>query len=124
MPEHRGTLVRMREAHEQWKKETGDLGLSPEPELQDRMRPGGVWAVIRAPVIQPAEGAYGPPVTVRLSCADAGASIAYTTGEGPAARWKLYSGEFKLDSSARLRAVACRLGYRDSAETIAEFRIS
>lgn len=124
MPEHRGTLVRMREAHEQWKKETGDLGLIPEPELQERMRPGGVWAITQPPAIQPAGGTFGQAVAVKLSCADAGASIAYTTGEGPTARWRLYSGEFKLERSARVRAVACRLGYRDSVETIAEFRVT
>jgi hypothetical protein len=87
------------------------------------MRPGGRWSVTETPLIRPAGGTFRWPVTVGLACAAPGSSVAYTTESGPGARWRLYNGEFVLDKSARLRAVACRLGYRDSAEAVAEFRI-
>jgi len=102
-------------------KQTGDLGLIPEPELKERMRPGGVWATTEAPVITPPPGPGQG--TVRMSCPTEGASIAYTLEVGEKARWKLYSREIRLNGDARVRAKACRLGYRDSAEVERQFRI-
>ncbi len=122
-PAHREILERMRRVHEQFMKETGDLGLIPEPELQERMRPGGVWQTAATPVIEPQGGRFSGPVKVRLSCSTEGSSIAWTTESGPNARWNLYAGPITLERSATLRAVACRLGWRDSAEAQAEFRI-
>jgi len=51
-----------------------------------------------------------------MSCPTEGASIAYTLEAGEKARWKLYSREIRLNSEAGVRAKACRLRYRDSAE--------
>ena len=123
VPEYGDTLARFREVHERWMKDINDLGLVPEAELQERMRPGGTWAATAAPAIAPAGGSFRRPVAVKLTCATAGASIAYTAEDGRSARWKLYTGEITLNESARLRAIACRLGYRDSAEAAAEFRV-
>jgi N-sulfoglucosamine sulfohydrolase len=122
-PEHRGALERLRDVHEHWMKEIGDQGLIPESELRERMRPGGRWQTTEAPVVRPAGGRFPGPVQVRIACATEGSSIAYTTGAGPEARWRLYTGEFTVAAGATLRAVACRLGYRESAEATAEFRI-
>ncbi len=122
-PSHREVLARMRKVHEQFMKETGDLGLVPEPELQEHMRPGGKWAVTAAPAVSPNGGGFSRPVTVSLTCPTEGASIAWTTEAGKDARWKLYSREFTLEQTATLRAKACRLGYEDSPEVQAEFRI-
>jgi len=122
-PEHQAVLKRMRAALEQWQKETNDLGLIPEDELKERMRPGGKWSVAAAPGISPNGGAFPGPVTVRINCPTEGASIACTTESGEKARWQLYGKEIKLTKSATLRAKACRLGYRDSAEVQADFRI-
>ncbi len=123
-PEHQEVLKRMRAALEQWRKETNDLGLVPEDELKERMRPGGKWSVAAAPGISPNGGAFPGTVTVRINCPTEGASIAYTTETGEKARWRLYSKEISLTKSATLRAKACRLGYRDSAEVQADFRIA
>jgi uncharacterized sulfatase len=108
-PEHQETLRRLRQAHEKWRRETNDLGLIPEAELQERLRPGGVWGTTATPVITMAGG------KLRITCATDGASLAYTTGGG----WKLYVGEVDVPVGAKVQAKACRLGYRDSAEASA-----
>jgi N-sulfoglucosamine sulfohydrolase len=123
-PEHRPALERMRKVLDEWMKETNDLALVPEPELQERMRPGGVWAETAAPVIQPDGGSFRGAVTVRITCPTDGASIAWTTETGPNARWKLYSRELTLTERTTLRAKACRLGYKDSPEVEAVFTIT
>ncbi|MCS7316396.1 MAG: chitobiase/beta-hexosaminidase C-terminal domain-containing protein, partial [Bryobacteraceae bacterium] len=97
------------------------LGLIPEPELQERMRPGGVWQTTAQPVIEPAGGRYPGPVEVRMRCPTEGASIAWTTEVGDDASWELYTRPILLERSARVRAKACRLGWHDSPEAVAEF---
>lgn len=122
-PQHREVLERMRRVHEQFMRETKDLGLAPEPELQERMRPGGKWAVTASPAIEPNGGSFSGPVAVRIACPTEGASIAYTTEGGGSARWKLYSGGITIERTTTLRVKACRLGYHDSPEVQASFRI-
>ena len=122
-PEYREVLQRLRRVQEQWMKDTGDLGLIPEEELDERMRPGGRWSVTAAPIISPSGGRFAGPAQVRITCPTEGASIAYTTEPGDKPRWKLYSHEITLKTSTRLRALACRLGYKDSPEAVAEFQI-
>lgn len=46
-----------------------------------------------------------------------GASIGYTTEDGPAAKWRLYTGPILVDGPMTLRAKAIRYGYKESAET-------
>jgi uncharacterized sulfatase len=120
-PAHAATLGRMRAALEAWMKETGDLGLVPEAELRERMRPGGKWIAVAAPVVARAGGGSRGEVRVNLSCPTEGASIVYTTEAGEGARWKLYTGELRLREGAQLRARAGRLGYLDSPETSSSF---
>ena len=45
-----------------------------------------------------------------------GASIGYTTEEGPAAKWRLYTGPIRVEAPMTLRAKAIRYGYKESAE--------
>lgn len=113
-PEHRAILKRLRGALEQWRRETKDLGLVPEAELRERMRPGGVWRQVAEPVVS--ESSVEGAVRVKLTCQTEGASIAYTTEEGKDARWRLYTRELTLASPAALRVKACRFGYMDSRE--------
>ena len=118
-PQHRDILKRMRRALEQWQQETADLGLMPEMELRERMRPGGVWQRTAGPTVK--EAAAGPLVKVKLECATEGASIAYTTEMGENPHWLLYTGELNLKRPVTLRVKACRFGYLDSAETVKRF---
>jgi uncharacterized sulfatase len=122
-PEHQEALKRMREALEKWMKDTGDLGLMPEDELKEKMRPGGKVAETASPTVSPNGGKSESPIEVKLSCATEGASIAYTLAEGKDAAWKLYSAPVTLSASATLRAKACRLGYKDGAEVQASFQV-
>lgn len=118
-PKYRSVLVRMRAEVERWMKQIGDLGSVPEEELMERMRPGGVWAKVEAP--QVSGQVNGETVSVTISSATPGASIVYTTEEGPQARWRLYSRPLALPRPVKIRAVACRFGYLDSAEVVEQF---
>ena len=122
-PGHKAELERMRAAHEQWRHETNDLGLIPEDELWERMRPGGQWATAASPSLNPAAGSYSSPLVIKIGCSTEGASVAYTTEPGDKAHWRLSTGEVRLASSASLRVKACRLGYKDSEEVQAQYRI-
>lgn len=114
-PEHRKTLARMRAALEKWQMETNDLGLVPEPLLAERMRPTGKYDVTKPPVATVRN--EGGRQRVSLKSATPGASIAYTTGRGRRAHWKLYTKPITLKPGETVRTVACRLGYRNSPET-------
>ena len=109
-PAHQEILRKLRAVHEAWRKETGDLGLVPETKLWEKMRPGGKWSVTETPKI----AVQNETARVGISCPTEGASIAYALGEAKEPRWRLYTGPFELPGKTRLRAVACRLGYRDS----------
>jgi uncharacterized sulfatase len=118
-PPHREELSRMREALKKWQEETKDLGLVPEADLMERMRPGGKWLNVLQPTLY--EIQTTDPVKVKIHCATAGASIAYTTETGADARWKIYTGELLLKRPTRLRVKACRLGYKDSEEVVRQY---
>ena len=62
--------------HERWRKRTKDLGLIPEPELMEGMRPGGKYETTANPEITQ-DGS-----TVKIRCATEGTSIGYTTESG------------------------------------------
>ena len=112
--QHRIVLERMRKVLDEWQRETKDLGLVPELELRERMRPGGVWQTVSAPTV--VETSDGSAVKVRLASVTEGASITYMAETGEKPRWLLYTGEILLKRPATLRAKACRFGYLDSTE--------
>lgn len=118
-PQHQDVLKRMRAVLDKWQKDTKDLGLVPEMELRERMRPGGVWQKVAQPVV--GEQVSGDSVKLKIGCSTEGSSIAYTTGEGRDARWKLYTGELTLKRPAVLRVKGCRFGYLDSDEVVKRF---
>ena len=117
-PAYQPVLRRMRTALDQWQKETLDLGLLPEDQLKERMRPGGAWVRTAQPVI--AGTITGEVVRVKITSATEGASIAYMTEE-KGAGWRLYAGELVLKRPAVLRAKACRLGFLDSEEILKRY---
>jgi N-sulfoglucosamine sulfohydrolase len=115
-PQHAKVLARLRAAHEKWRQDTLDLGLTPEAELNELRRPNGMWAITADPKISPADGV----ATIR--CATEGASIAYRVA--PArdvdfGRWLLYSRPVALAPGAVIEARACRLGFKDSGTVTA-----
>jgi N-sulfoglucosamine sulfohydrolase len=126
-PAHKATLERMRKAVSDWMVRTGDQGLVNEPEMIQRMWPGGVQPETAQPYIVPRRTADGParqesmtitaPMEVVIYVPTQGASIGYTTDTGPSPKWRLYTGPILVDSPMTLRAKAIRYGYKESAET-------
>ncbi|MGH9843793.1 MAG: sulfatase family protein [Blastocatellia bacterium] len=119
-PQHQDVLKRMRAALEQWQRETKDLGLVPELELREQMRPGGVWQKVAQPVIK--ETAMGDAIKLAITCPTEGCSIAYMTETGKNVSWKLYAGELTLKRPATIRIKGCRFGYLDSDEVVKQLR--
>ena len=122
-PDQKERLETMRARLERWMEETGDLALVPEPELLERMRPGGQWATTKTPELSFDQDAQLGRVEVTISCDTPGSTIVFTTLEGENVHWELYTGPITLRKTATLRAMAGRLGYEHSEETQARFEI-
>ena len=124
---HRATLERMRKAVTDWMARIADQGLMNEAEMIQRMWPDGVQPETAVPYIVARRSTEPPrreasmrlsgPTEVVIYAPTQGASIGYTTQEGPAAQWRLYTGPILVDSPLTLRAKAIRYGYKESAET-------
>jgi hypothetical protein len=126
-PEYKSVLERMRKAHAEWVTETSDIGLIPEPEFDERKRPGGKYERTADPVFWAPKwqsGTSGKAARrVTIACPTAGASIVYRiSGEGQTnAGWKLYTKSVRLAEGKVLHAKACRIGFRDSGEVSFKF---
>ena len=120
-PAYEAVLTRMRRALDEWQRDTGDLGLVPEADLRERMRPGGVWAQVAEPVLTEARPRAGL-IRLMVNSSTPGASFAYTTEAGDAVRWKLSTGVIELATPVTVRIKACRLGYVDSEVVAHEYR--
>lgn len=115
-PQYKDVLERMRNVLLDWMKETGDVGLIPEPEFEEMKRTGGVWQKTAAPTFTAALDTRSNKVKVTIACATPGASIAYRTGNDEKGKWKLYAQSLTPGTGQVIRARACRLGFRDSEE--------
>ena len=130
-PKHGATLVRLRSALTEWMGRTGDQGLVNEPEMIQRMWPGGVQPETAQPYILPRRTTDDPtrqssmtinePMEVVVYVPTQGASVGYTTEEGPTPKWRIYTGPILVDRPMTLRAKAIRYGYKESAETRVTF---
>ena len=130
-PAHRATLARMRNAVTDWMARIGDQGLVNEPEMIQRMWPGGVQPQTAQPYIVPRRTTETPVRQASMKVEGAteiiiyvptqGASIGYTTEEGPTPKWRLYTGPILVDAPMTLRAKAIRYGYKESVETRVTF---
>jgi N-sulfoglucosamine sulfohydrolase len=125
-PAHRTTLERMRHAVTEWMSRSGDQGLINEAEMIQRMWPGGVQPQTAQPYIVPRRSTGDPvrletqtfkePMEVVIYMPTQGASVGYTTDEGPNANWRLYTGPILVDRPMTIRAKAIRYGYKESLE--------
>jgi len=110
-PGHRNRIAKMRRDLEEWSRETGDLGGTPEDELIERMWPGRKQPITANPQIEVrAAKPGGKLVTIR--CATEGASIGYRLDNKDP--WRLYSGPFKAENGGTLQAKCVRIGYKES----------
>lgn len=119
--EHEETLWRMRGALDEWMRNIVDVGLIPEPDLDEMIRPGAIWTKTEPICLKSFEYIRGTGMVLGLGCTTPGASIAYRidrkessgeTDEG----WDLYVGPVAVKGGEILRARAFRLGYRESDE--------
>jgi len=115
-PKHQKVLVRMRKTLEKWMKDTHDLGLIPEAELMEKVRPGGVWSVTAPPLVSLDGFQSDGSAVIKVNCPTKGASIGYTDQAGQWVRWLLYTDSITLKPDKSVRIKACRLGYKDSQE--------
>jgi N-sulfoglucosamine sulfohydrolase len=130
-PAHAATLARMRRAVTEWMARINDQGLINEPEMIQRMWPGGVQPETAQPYIVPRRTTEAParqasmriegPTEMVIYVPTQGASVGYATEDGPAAAWRLYTGPILVDAPMTLRAKAIRYGYKESAETRVSF---
>jgi hypothetical protein len=128
---HRETLQHMRRAVADWMIRTNDQGLVNEPEMIQRMWPGGVQPETAQPYIVARRSLDAPsrqasitikePTEFVIYVPTQGASIGYTTEDGPSAKWRLYTGPILVDRPMTLRAKAIRYGYKESAEARTTF---
>jgi arylsulfatase A-like enzyme len=111
-PGYEAKLKELREAHEQWVRDTRDLGFTAERELYLSMWPDGVQ-----PQTKSVEASYDRmSSTVSLACAEPGASIVYKTNPGDKS-WQLYTKPFKVPVNSEVKAVSIRYGFKQSGET-------
>ncbi|MFA0739962.1 MAG: hypothetical protein DFNUSKGM_000058 [Candidatus Fervidibacter sacchari] len=117
-PQYQPILEKMRAELFRWMKETGDVGLIPEPELAEMMRPNGKWQRTAKPYLTVLEQTENS-ATVELKCPTEGASIAYRIdADGKQGRWQLYTKPVTVRKGETLVAKACRLGCFDSDEVV------
>jgi N-sulfoglucosamine sulfohydrolase len=135
-PRYKEILDDLRQRHEKWTIETGDMGHMNEPEMIEQMWPGGIQPVTDIPyfiINSPEEpsaknyrtgGSFSSPMTLRFYCPTHGASIVYTFEESLIPRWLLYAGPLHLKPGKyNIRVKAVRYGYKDSEELKSSFEI-
>lgn len=134
-PGYREELDRLRTEMNEWRDKYDVWGDVPEEQMVRQMWPNGAQPQTAAPIfiaintgnpgIEPAShGEYDEPTAILLHSATQGASIAYTTEERAAPRWKLYTGPILLNNGRTvIRAKAVRLGYKDSEEVTSSYVI-
>ena len=114
MPKYRERLEKMRTALETWMDETNDLAFVPEPELLERMRPGGEWQVTGVPALSVEGGVAEDPLLVTINPKSEYDTLVYQLGDDESGVWKLYRAPFEIRAGTAVRAKAGRIGYVDS----------
>lgn len=135
--EHQATLERMRGALTTWQSDFGDMGDISEEQMVATWYPDGTQPQTAAPIFIPINadhpgrevahqvGEWTAPLLLQLHAATQGASIAYTTESGDAARWRLYTDPIRIPKGkTSVRAKAIRIGYRESEEKTIHLTVS
>ena len=112
----------------------GDQGLINEPEMIQRMWPGGVQPETAQPYIVPRRTTDAPARPAvdddrrrrrrsSSTCRRRAPRSATRPRTGPTPKWRLYTGPILVDAPMTLRAKAIRYGYKESAETRVVFTV-
>ena len=134
---HWTILNRMRQEMDAWREDVGDAGDLSEDEMVDSRWPKKEQPTTGIPTFIPIDpghigdesaptgGAYTAPMLLQMHVGTQGASIGYTLERGEDVHWKLYSGPLRLPPGEHtVRAKAIRIGYKESEERVATFRVS
>jgi N-sulfoglucosamine sulfohydrolase len=110
--EHEAKLIELRAALDQWIRETGDLGFTPESDIAKTFWPNLKQPQAEKPQISVVKN------KVTLSTNTKGASIGYKTNVSD--KWKIYTKPFELKKGENLYVISHRLGWKTSE--IIEFK--
>lgn len=110
---HAAKIAELRLAHQQWERETKDIGFTPETEVFLSMWPNGVQPVTKNVNLSLDKKS----MLVTLQSPEPGASIVYKT-KSDARGWELYTKPFKVSPGMTVTSVAIRYGYRQSGESM------
>ncbi|WP_052360755.1 sulfatase-like hydrolase/transferase [Oceanobacillus manasiensis] len=134
-PLYHEDIERLRLELDAWCKEYDTWGDIPEAQMVETMWPGGLQPESAAPIFIPInenlpgmkpfnKASFQETTEIMLHSATQGASIAYTTNEGENVHWELYTGPIPLTKgTTTIRAKAIRIGYKDSEEVQAVFKL-
>ncbi len=112
-PSYAAKLKELRQVHEDWVRNTQDVGFTPEREMYLSMWPNGIQPQTKNVSIDIDRKTY----RVTLSCEDPGASIVYKTSKNEKT-WQLYTGPVAVKEKSELVATAIRYGYKQSGESV------
>jgi hypothetical protein len=115
-PKYKDVLERMRQVYSDWFRARADIGLVPEPILDEMERPGGNYEETADPVFVRQTGSANEGGAVTIACPTEGASIAWRIGGDlkSGTGWELYTKPVRLNAGETLYAKACRIGFKDS----------
>jgi N-sulfoglucosamine sulfohydrolase len=115
-PKYKDVLERLRKVHKEWYRDTMDIGLIPEPVLDEMKWPDGKPEKTAEPVCIKQTGSPQEGGAVTLVCPTSGASMAYRIGGDPKSPtgWELYVRAVRLKGDEVMYAKACRIGFSDS----------
>jgi uncharacterized sulfatase len=113
-PRHGDKLKELRGRLVEWMIETGDLGLIPEPILDEAQRPAAQWQTCELPAVVASDEAADASVRLTFASATAGASIGYRLAGDSDLAWRLYTGPVTLARGETVVVKAGRIGFRDS----------
>ncbi len=115
-PKYKDVLERLRKVHNEWCRDTMDIGLIPEPVLDEMKWPEGKPEKTAEPICVRQTGNVQDGGTLTMACPTPGASIAYRIDGDPNSPtgWEVYARPVRLKGSDVLYAKACRIGFKDS----------
>jgi hypothetical protein len=113
-PRHGDKLKELRGRLVEWMIETQDLGLIPEPILDEAQRPDAQWQTCELPAVATSDEAADGSVRLTFASATAGASIGYRLAGDAELAWRLYAGPVTLARGEKVVVKAGRIGFRDS----------
>jgi arylsulfatase A-like enzyme len=119
-PKHRSVLRRMRAAHIKWMHQTGDLGLIPEPELEEfYLKHGNGYDILT----QPENHDLIDRIREVIKLAESGKSaipklITAMQDKRPSVRWWAAIGLGNMDSDAEVAETVLQKALRDNSASV------